>query len=297
VKLTLLRRRLLEEIPSASGMEFTGDSFFVIGDDSAYLFELNIDFSLRRKIALLPSAHEFFARIPKMEKPDFEGLAHLHSKKMNLLLVTGSGSISGKREQCVLVDLDKNFKSRIFSPGKFYAACRQRVAALQGGELNLEAICYRKGVLHFFHRGGGGKNNVMVYIRWLDFLRFAEKPAELLSAEVIELPAINGTVPGISGAAVIPSTQEILFTAAIESAPTPVEDGPVTGSAIGVLAYSKNKWVLKDFAPVIESNSLPAIKVESVVVISESENELRLAGVTDADGGDSEWLEMKIEWK
>ena len=47
MKITIESRKLLEQIPSASGIEFMDNKFWIVGDNSPWLFELNQDFYIQ----------------------------------------------------------------------------------------------------------------------------------------------------------------------------------------------------------------------------------------------------------
>ena len=286
---SILRCIDLPEIPSASGIEIVGDSIFIIGDDSPFLFELNADYSIKRKIQLFESS---FDRIPKVEKPDLEGMAHLRTEKMNLLFICGSGSIPETRDVVFLVDLNKNLSVKKFPSRNFYSRCRQAVAELEGGILNLEGVCFRRGWLHFFHRGNITGSNVVISLLWKDFLRF--ESATSFRADRIQLAAVENIFPGISGATVIPETNDILFCASLEQTNNVIDDGPILGSLIGLLHYSK--YPEKNLRTVMLNSDklLPAIKLESIAIKSIDGKEISAVGVSDSESSSSELLEIKI---
>ena len=286
----ILRRIALPEIPSASGIEIIGNSIYIIGDDSPFLFELNADYSIKSKIRLFESVYE---RVPKSEKPDLEGMAHLRTEKMNLLLICGSGSIEETRDVIFLVDLNKNFAVKKFPSRAFYTRCRTVVEELGGGILNLEGVCFRRGWLHFFHRGNITGVNVIISLLWKDFLRFESSSASF-RADKIELPSFQTIYPGISGATLIPETNEILFTASLEQTQNVIDDGPVHGSLIGILHYSKYPKKNPETAMLSLQDSLPPPKLESIAIKSVDKKEIIALCVSDRDGSRSELIKVKI---
>ena len=77
----------IKGIGSASGLLLKQNLLYVIGDNSAYLYEYNITNKTLHKIEILEGL-KTLENIPKAEKPDFEVLCNYGDQ----LFITGSGS-------------------------------------------------------------------------------------------------------------------------------------------------------------------------------------------------------------
>ena len=158
--------------------------------------------------------------------------------------------------------------------------------------LNLEGVCFRKGWLHFFHRGNITGTNVLITLLWKDFLRF-QNGYSSFRADKIQLPAVQNIYPGISGATIIPETNAILFTASLERTENVIDDGPVLGSMIGVLHYSKSLLKNPETAILSTDEAIP-VKLESIAIKAISGKEITALCVSDMDENSSQLLEIKI---
>src|SRR5207302_793709 len=77
---------------------------YLVGDDSPYLYCLDHDWNLLRKVPLFASEHTG-DRIPKEQKPDLEAMSVVYLDDKPHLLIFGSGSRSPQRDVCFWVDL------------------------------------------------------------------------------------------------------------------------------------------------------------------------------------------------
>ena len=68
MRLEVKSRTELEGVPSASGIEFYGDSFYIIGDNSAWLFRYNASFRKLEKYPVHAQLNSLNDTIPKKEK-------------------------------------------------------------------------------------------------------------------------------------------------------------------------------------------------------------------------------------
>ena len=91
---TVLSEGTIPGLPSASAVEIVGDTAYVIGDDSPFLYRLDAATLVPTgRIALFDTAEFATGRIRKRDKPDLEALAALRwpDGRVGLLLL-GSGS-------------------------------------------------------------------------------------------------------------------------------------------------------------------------------------------------------------
>src|SRR4051812_48751602 len=105
MKLTLLSRQILHNIPSASGIEIINNSIYVIGDNSPWLFILDDKYQLKGKWQIAPTENLTEGKIPKPLKPDFEAMTGITWNSEKGLLIFGSGSKSPERDVLVWVNV------------------------------------------------------------------------------------------------------------------------------------------------------------------------------------------------
>src|SRR5687768_1753982 len=92
MKVSVIKKALLEDLPSASGMEIIDGVIYIIGDDSPYLYVLDHSLRVINKVELFKTEDFESGRIPKKLKPDLETLTSLTISGNKYLLATGSGS-------------------------------------------------------------------------------------------------------------------------------------------------------------------------------------------------------------
>lgn len=205
--------------------------------------------------------------MPKALKPDFEAAARLADGR---ILVMGSGSAEPRRT-VVLVDPDTN-NFTTHDAGRLYDLVSEAV----GHEINLEGVLEVPEGLLLFHRGNSGDGNATI--------SFAVNPENPVAARVREVIRWDlGTVPGENGQVALTFTDADVdvrgrhwYIAAAEDTPNAIDDGPVVGSAIGIMVGTEAHWV-----PITEPDgSVSCRKYEGLVIDDD------LAGawlVTDPD--------------
>lgn len=272
-----VQQQLAIDVPSASGMVKHRDSYFVLGDDSPYLFQLNSKFEVVERIPIV--AGEQRERIPKREKPDFEALEMISE---NEIVGFGSGSLSPQRDSMIKIKLGDEARLKTFSLTSFYSKLKD-LEIMQGSELNIEAAAFHEDQLHLFNR----RKNVIFSLSFPDLLSAIEKGSALppVLTSAFELPEIGGIEAGFSGAAVTASGK-LVVTCSVENTPNAYDDGEVLGSFVGISSGVKNG--IFDTFSWTRINSEEPLKVESITVAREiSDTEIDLVLVTDSDGADS----------
>jgi hypothetical protein len=68
MKISAIKRLELDAIPSASGIEQGNGFYWIIGDNSPYLFQLDQHFSLLEKVNIKKLDHAIDGIIPKLKK-------------------------------------------------------------------------------------------------------------------------------------------------------------------------------------------------------------------------------------
>ncbi len=289
MRLEIKDRKELIGIPSASGIEFYGDSFYIIGDNSAWLYHFNASFQLSTKYQIHAQLNRLTDTIPKKEKPDFEATTIVTGLDQDQLFIFGSGSKSPSRDILVKVDLINPASFQTVSLEKFYAQLKS------GGisELNIEAAVYANGFLYLLNRA----DNSMIRCAYSEFELFLKSPDTDLTFthHKFVLPIVDNVQAAFSGACIIPGTSKMIFTASVEQTDNWIDDGAILGSYVGLIELDNlidtNEPRL---VPLLENGNALKIKVESITVRSVNAHKIKLFMVTDSDGGSSELIEANL---
>ncbi|MHC2991394.1 hypothetical protein OB13_07305 [Pontibacter sp. HJ8] len=296
-----------DSLPSASGLEMLGDHYYVIGDDSPYLYRLDKNFKLESQEAMFDTAGFGSGRIPKPLKPDLEGMTLLQYKGEPYLLMLGSGSASTRRKAFLYnicgdslcmegaarkgareIDMDPLFR-------------QLEVPAVIGeGVLNIEGVASGQGQLYLLQRAIGTGRNVLISYALSDFIRYVsgEKGASLPqpSFNSFSLPVLDQLVAGFSGAYAFDN--KLFFTASLEDTQDAISDGEVLGSFVGFVPFSelKGQIPLLPAARIVHPDGTSYTgKVESLVVRQRTGTDrYSIIVVTDDDKGGSELLELTL---
>lgn len=285
----ILERHIMQGVPSASGIASIGDSLFVIGDNTPWIYRINQDFEIASKLRLEDFGLADGEIIAKPAKPDFEAIEVIEIAGRKKLFVFGSGSKSPSRDVLVQVDYEAGVVDT-HSLKAVYAQLKSS-APLQGYELNIEGVAVAGDHLFLLNRG---KNIVFQYSfsAFYDFVINKSPECPEPKAFEIILPKIRDRQSGFSGATMLPDGSSLLFTASVETNPNAIDDGKVLGSFIGAIPLKalKNKYK-PACVQISEGDENLKIKVESVVVLDLSANgNATVLLVTDSDGGASEIL-------
>lgn len=284
----LLTWQILKDVPSASGIAKFKESFYVIGDDSPYLFQIDKNFDLVSKTLIHSSKKLDGDRIPKISKPDFEAMEMISETE---LLVFGSGSKSPERDVCVWVELGSELPYKEYDISLFYDYLRN-LKIMQGFELDIEGLAIDGELLYLLNRG----RNILFTFSLREFIAYCKSGINfpIPQTTLYSLPKINGLHAGFSGATILENNSYLIFTASVEDSPNAYDDGDILGSFIGAIELNNGK-VAEDFLIKEIPNPGFPLKVESVIVntiISETQRDLIL--VTDNDGTPSEILSVRM---
>lgn len=290
LNIEVLSSQILDGVPSASGIVKSGDNYYLIGDDSPFLFSINSDFEFISKSPIYSIKNLQGETIRKEDKPDFEALEVISE---NEIIVFGSGSKSPQRDICLRISLDKMPNVKTYNISYFYDNLR-KLKILENHELNIEAIAFHNDQIYLFNRG----RNVIFSFSYKKLMEHFEGliPFPNPKTTLFDLPKINGIEAGFSGATVFQDKPFIIFTASVENTDNAYNDGEILGSFIGIIDIINN-----DISNLFKSASIPnqvtPLKVESVTVDNEtSERETSVILVTDSDGGKSMILKCQLKW-
>lgn len=288
VKAVVRHKHELKNVLSASGIEYDGDLFYVVGDDSPYLYILNKEFKLLKQEKLFDAEVKDSGRIRKKLKPDFEGLTFAHWSGKKKLLKFGSGS--KKLREKLLVSDPTNGKTEIYSLEQFYYRLRW-LSKLHEEDFNIEAAVSYNEMLYLFNRG----SNTVFRLGQYSFFEFiVGQQTQMPQVDFIHctLPELDNVQAGFSGACVY--EDKIFFSASLERTSNWIDDGQVLGSYVGMLETSEFKDCQPACILIEENNETFLGKVESLVITGTTGNAFHVIAVTDEDNGNSVLIEIEL---
>tara|TARA_R100000935_G_scaffold58341_1_gene94973 strand:+ start:468 stop:1403 length:936 start_codon:yes stop_codon:yes gene_type:complete len=290
MKISVLNNIKVENIPSGSGIIRSGELYYVIGDDSPFLFTLNKEFKVIAKTPLLDSVNFSEDRIIKSKKPDFEALELIDKNEM---VVFGSGSKSPERNILIRILLKEPMIIERYDISELYNKLKN-LPIFKDSELNIEATAFRNNQIFLFNR----KRNLIIKFNYQDLLTYIKGERDFPEPEIKQfiLPKINGIEAGFSGATALQDEAKIIFTASVENTANAYDDGEILGSFIGMIDISNNQ-VSQYFEYCEIPNTEANLKVESVTIAEEiSLGETKVMLITDDDKGNSTLLESMLTW-
>lgn len=289
---TIQHRQVLE-VPSASGVVQVDNTLFVVGDNSAWLYQFNDQYEVIDKHLLMEGITDSI--LSKASKPDFEAMTSFQINNQKGILIFGSGSQSPERDVIARVSFNNGIHTKLYSADALFSALRNS-SYLNAKSLNIEAAATIENTIYLFNR----EENLVIEYHLDELLGFLEGENKIPKYKIyqIQLPQLNGISAKFSGASEVPGQPQLVFTASVEDAPNTYDDGEVSGSYVGILHINELRDGYIPQCILVVNDSEPiAIKIESVEVIEKIGNqELKLVLVSDSDGGDSELLMGILKW-
>ena len=290
MKISILNTIKIDKIPSGSGIAKAGNSYYVIGDDSPFLYELNEAFEVISQTRLIDSDSLSNERIIKSEKPDFESLEMIGEMEM---VIFGSGSKSPQRDIFIRILLEEPMIIDKYDISDFYENLKN-LPIFNDSELNIEATAYSDNQLFLFNRN----KNLIIQFKYTDLLNYIKGKITFPEPVIKEfsLPKINGIEAGFSGATVLKNESKLVFTASVENTDNAYDDGEILGSFIGLIDISDN--IISDIIDFCQiPNSEVPLKVESITIDQEmTPGNTKVILITDDDMGNSTLIESVITW-
>ncbi len=256
-------------IGSASGLIYQDNSLFIIGDNSGYLYEYNIDNSDLKKHEIIANPTE---NISKNLKPDFESITN-HN---DTLYIFGSGS-TDQRNKMVEFDLKSKTKIATNNLTDFYAVM-QNFSGIKPEDFNLEGAIFDGENWYLFNRGNGKTNKNAIFTIHAKSLG---EEFSLISVDY-KLPKIKGVRSSFTDAILV--DDKIYFLATAEDTKSTYNDGEILGSFIGQIDLKTMKI---DYTKKISSTN----KFEGLTLYNKSNNQIEFLLCED---NDTELLETKI---
>ncbi|GAA4432174.1 hypothetical protein GCM10023188_20510 [Pontibacter saemangeumensis] len=302
LKATVQQAQKYEQLPSASGIELVDSTYYVVGDDSPFLYQLDAQFNLTERHVLFDTAAFASGRIPKPLKPDLESMAHFTYGRDHMLLLLGSGS-SEMRNRAFVVNLTEGMAVKELDFSRLYLFMRRVLRIEAEGELNLEGFAMDDTYTYIMQRAIGSGTNVLFRFNSSNFKDFVINDGDIPVAAVYHfaLPQVEGYTAGLSGAYAL--NDRLFFTASVENTPNAVEDGEVLGSLVGMIDLNALPYASDAANPM----QVPAVqlknpdgsvykgKAESLVVQAGEGGVYNLIVVSDDDQGGSELLQIQLE--
>ncbi len=290
MKITILNTLKLEHVPSGSGIAKYGDTYYVVGDDSPFLFALDKQFKIISKTRLVDSDNPADERIIKSKKPDFEAMEMIGE---NELIIFGSGSLSPQRDVFIRILIQESMRIEKYDITELYTNLKN-LTIFKDSELNIEGVAYHNKHIFLFNR----KKNLIIQFEYDELLKYIKGEVAFPQPDITEftLPKIDGIESGFSGATTLNGESKIIFTASVENTDNAYDDGEIIGSLIGMIDIRSNK-AASDFEYCLIPNNEEKLKVESVTIAEEIEHgKTKIVLVTDDDLGNSILLEGMLDW-
>lgn len=300
---TITATHFYKDIPSGSGIETAPEGYYIIGDDTPFLYELDKNYKQVARYELFDTADFKNGRIPKPLKPDLESLATFTYKNKSYLFTIGSGS-SEVRNKAYLIELPIVGKKPVVKEFDLTGLFKtlQEDKSIVGEELlNIEGLDFSEDTVYLLQRALNQSDNIVLTfpIDAFHAFLFEKKPLPHPARHYFKLPMLQKYQAGFSGAFVL--EDKLFFTASIESAPNAIQDGEVLGSYVGYIPLSDLPKATKAQKPL---NAKAAIvkdrkgktytgKVESLVVNrGKTDGTYTVISISDDDQGHSEVLEI-----
>ncbi|WP_158728713.1 MULTISPECIES: DUF6929 family protein [unclassified Flavobacterium] len=205
-------------IGSASGLIYKNNSLLIIGDNSGFLYEYQLDSKDLKRHPLLENPIE---NTPKKDKADFEAIAYFGDS----LYVFGSGSTANRNKMIQLIDTDKKIIATHDLTDLY--AVMQNFGGINAEDFNIEGATYNGQNWYLLNRGNGISNkNVLFTIAGKNLTN----DFQILS-NAYKLPKIKGVRSSFTDATLVEDT--LYFLATAEDTQSTYDDGEVLGSLIG----------------------------------------------------------------
>ncbi len=284
---TPVTKTTLPNYPSASGIEYFNNKFYIIGDDANYL--LVLDDSLKQTDAV-PFYSFTEKRIPKALKPDLEAITLLPDSN---LLIVGSGSAIPVRNTAWLFKPATKQKDSI-RLDTFYS----RLSLYGVKEINIEGIAHIPGHIILVNRGSKGYPKNQLIITKNNFWKNQSLVDihSLLTSPGTDTAAFSG----VSGLAYAPQSDALVMTVSTEDTRNAMEDGAIGKSYIWIIKNisSKRKWKAANPDIIIDLNKtdkqFEGEKIESVCITKETGKHLDLVLAADNDNGSSTLFRITV---
>jgi hypothetical protein len=242
-------------VRAASSLARVSGGIAILQDDAS---AIAVHDPVRGTVRFIPLPHEVEGvrlfdeeRGNKAHKLDLEACVTIEATDM--LLAFGSGSTPRRESIIVITDWTSAAPTvRLIDARALYAGLRA-ARAFAGGALNIEGVVHIGDRLRLFGRGNGARGgteepvNATCDVDWSRFHAYLENPKDVAppaptNITRYDLGSLDGISLGFTDAAFWPRRNAVLFVAAAEDSPDAVQDGRVSGSALGVIDGDGLRW-------------------------------------------------------
>jgi hypothetical protein len=287
--LIIEEQKLLNSIPSASGLAIENDTAWIVGDDATGIYRLHLTSFEQQKIPLKGFDAQQY-RLPKPIKHDLECANLISYNHKQYLLAFGSGSLEPYRDSVLLLNTNDTADQQLISVQPFYKEL-QRLTGTDSTQWNIEGSTLAGDSLIICNRG----NNMLISFHadsFMHYLLFAGTPIPAINFHKACLPQIEGKEARLSGICTLDETH-LLFSAAVEDTPDWVSDGPILGSFVGIYSL-KEKKVLASHLLRNQQGAVTNQKLESIDIVSKQGGTITCIAMADNDNGTSGLFRLKL---
>ena len=292
-------------VTAASALAPLADGWLVAQDDST--FAAWVRDGRVEPLRLLPPVEglDVFreAEGTKHLKPDLEAGTQVQAGDGALgALVLGSGSSPRRMRGVLVLDRPDGLQVRVADLTPLYEAAA-RALDLDTGSLNFEGLCRSDGTLRWFNRGdvAGGVPTASVDLDHDALVAALLGDGAVADVSVgaprrYDLGEVQGVRLAATDAVALPDGR-LLLSAAAEDTPNAVDDGPVVGGALALLAPDRDGDAVLDLAPLPDVAGIVP-KVEGLALVERLPDGVRLLAVVDADDPEvaAEQLSLTVRW-
>jgi hypothetical protein len=296
ISVKITSSRILHGIPSASGVEVKKNFSYVISDDSPWLFEIDSNLKINRSILIHNNQQLVDGRLPKAEKPDFEAMVTFKWGNNKDLLIFGSGSTPARNVLVRVSMSGSGYEVRSYPLNDLYAELRTQ-GNIALADFNIEGAATWGDYLILMNRGS---NHLILvdkdhFVEYVKDRKSTKKRKKLFTKfHFFELPKVDGVQARFSGGTKVTGEELLVFSASLENTSDWVNDGPAMGSMIGLIDFNKLGRGEVKIARVMKDGKPYTGKIESLDCLEVTKKRIKLAGVTDNDQGESEYLEIEL---
>lgn len=292
-------------VRAGSGLTSVGDRLVVIQDDANFLALIEPCRGTVDAVALPagPGGRRQFddLRGNKHEKLDLEACVTMIDERGELFVAFASGSTSLRQQVLMIMSpLTAAPDHCLYDARGFYETLRSHFD-FAGSDLNIEGVVHLGGdCLRLFQRGNGAPRNgrlpvnASCDISWRALQEHLKNPAAVPPAPrnivQYQLGELDGVRLSFTDAAVHRSF--VFYTAAAESSPDAVRDGPVAGSVLGLIRHDGiGRWA--EF--VDQNGDRLLVKVEGLSFDRHDQDSLWILIDQDDPAAPSELCEVELE--
>jgi hypothetical protein len=262
-------------VRAGSSLTWVGNRLGLVQDDANFIALVDPKSGLSRSITLpageAGKRHFDDVRGNKKFKLDLESCCTIEGSSGTLLLALGSGS-KKRRRRVVTVEsvAARHPRVSLIDAERLYVSLEE-AAEFAGSDMNIEGALPVGRILRLFSRGNGAAKdgrtpvNATCDLSLAALLAFLAAPTDApvpkpTAITQFDLGDLGGLPLGFTDAAMLGTA--LLYTGAAEASKDASEDGPVTGSVIGIIPA---KGDLRCAALTDESGQPTQDKVEGIV--------------------------------